>query len=250
MNTILEYPLESEQAALWFLGQSGFIIKSCDKVIVIDPYLSDSVAKVSPKLTRLYEPPIKPSDLKVDIFITTHDHLDHLDPETIQAYQYVNTTTFVAPRLACEKLDLLGIPEKNIVKIDSGQKKTVQGVEIAGIYAVPNEPSVIDTAGYHITFANGRNIYHSSDTGFSDMLIKHAPHAEVALVCINGQWGNLDIEQAAELTNQVKPRYVIPHHYDMMELNSKNPEIFSYQMKYVNPNIEAKILNVLEPFIW
>ena len=250
MHTILEYSLEPKQAATWFLGQSGFIIKSCGKVIVIDPYLSNSVAKVSPGLTRLYPPPIEPTALKADIFILSHDHLDHLDPETIQAYQYTDTTTFVGPRFACKKLNKLGIPTNNILKIDSGEKKKIQDVEITGIYAIANEPAVIDTAGYHLSFANGRSVYHSSDTGFSDLLLKCAPNAEVALVCINGQWGNMNIEQAAELANHVKPQYAIPHHYDMMELNSKNPGIFKYQMNYVNSTIDVKILNILEPFVW
>lgn len=250
MNRILDYSLETEQAALWFLGQSGFVIKSCGKVIVIDPYLSDSVAKVSPKLTRLYPPPIEPDVLKADIFIVTHDHLDHLDPETIANYQHKETTTFVAPRLACEKLKQISIPDNNIMQIDSGQRKTVLGVDITGIYAVPNEPAVIDTTGYLIEFPNSRSIYHSADTGFSDLLLDCAPNAEVVLVCINGQWGNLNVEQAAQLANRAEARYAIPHHYDLMELNAKNPTIFAYQMNYVNSKIETKILSVLEPFVW
>lgn len=250
MNTILDFSLESQQAALWFLGQSGFTTKSCGTVIVIDPYLTDSAAKISPKLTRLYPPPVDPSLLKADIFIITHDHLDHLDPETITDYQHKETTTFVAPRLACEKLRQLSIPDNNIIQIDSGQTKTVSGIDITGIYAIPNEPAVIDTTGYLIVFPNGRSIYHSADTGFSDLLLDCAPKAEVALVCINGQWGNLNVEQAAQLVNRVEARYAIPHHYDMMELNAKNPEIFAYQMSYVNPKIETKILPVFEPFVW
>jgi hypothetical protein len=35
-----------------------------------------------------------------------------------------------------------------------------------------------------------------------------------------------------------------------MKLNSKDPEIFKYQMNYVNPDIAVKIPNVLEPFVW
>jgi L-ascorbate 6-phosphate lactonase len=250
VKTILDTLLKTEQAALWFLGQSGFVIRSCGKTIVIDPYLSDSVAKVSPKLTRLYPPPIQPFELNADIFIVTHDHLDHLDPETIKAYRHIDTTTFVGPRFACKKLHELGIPGRNIIKIDSGEIQNVQEIDIEGIYAIANEPAVIDTAGYKLAFPNGRSIYHSADTGFSDLLLKCTPHVEVALVCMNGQWGNLNIDEAAELVKAVKPQYAIPHHYDLMALNSKNPEIFKYQINTINPDIEVKILKVLEPFIW
>jgi L-ascorbate 6-phosphate lactonase len=79
VKRILEYKVAPEQAALWFLGQSGFIIKSCDTVIAMDPYLTDSVAEVSPRLTRLFPPPMDPSELKVDIFVVTHDHLPEIE---------------------------------------------------------------------------------------------------------------------------------------------------------------------------
>lgn len=250
MKEITTYPISHEQAALWFLGQSGFLIKSCGLLVVIDPYLSDSVAKVSPKLTRSYPPPIDAAELKADLFIVTHDHLDHLDPETIGPYSHKKSTLFISPRLACKKLQSLGICRQNIVEIDSGQKEIVRGVEIEGIYAVPNEPAVIDTAGYRIEFENGRSVYHSGDTGFSPLLLECAPSAEVAIVCINGLWGNLNIEQAAEVVKKIKPKVAIPHHYDLMKLNSVDPEIFRYQMNYVNPQIQVQIPKILQPFIW
>ena len=250
MKTIEQFSLKQQQAALWFLGQSGFFIKSCDRLVVIDPYLSDSVAKVSPELTRLYPAPIPPTDLKADLFVVTHDHRDHLDPETVGPYTHKETTMFIAPRLACKKLKSLGIPAGNIVRIDSGEEQTIEGVKIRGIYTIPNEASVIDTAGYRVEFENGRSVYHSADTGFSPLLLECAPTAEVAMVCINGQWGNLNIEEAALLTDKVKPKYVIPHHHDLMKLNSKDPEIFKYQMNYINPDIEVKILPVMKPFVW
>ncbi len=250
MNQIASHPISQQQAALWFLGQSGFVIRSCGLTVVIDPYLSDSVSKVSAKLTRLYPPPIDPAELKADLFIVTHDHLDHLDPETIGPYAYKESTLFIGPRLACKKLKTLGIPSGNIVCIDSGCGETVKGARIDGIYTAPNEASVLDTAGYRIEFENKRSVYHSADTGFSPLLLDCAPSAETALVCINGLWGNLNIEQAAELVCRVNPRFAIPHHYDLMRLNSVRPEIFEYQMQYLNRQIEVKILPVLKPFVW
>ena len=250
MNRILKHKLTENQAALWFLGQSGFVIKSAGVTIAIDPYLSDSVAKVSPSLTRRYPPPIEPSALNVDIYIATHDHLDHLDPETIAAYKNKETTIFVGPRFACSKFASLGIRPQNIIKIDSGESKKIKDVEITGIYAIANDPAVIDTAGYKIVFANGRSVYHTSDTSFSPLLLQCAPSAEVGLFVINGKWGNLDIEEAADLANKVNPKFAVPHHYDLMELNSENPNTFKHQMNYINPHIEVKILMPMQPFVW
>jgi len=250
MKQILDYKLKQKQAAIWSLGQAGYVIKTAGTLVAIDPYLSDSVGKIAPQLSRAVPVPLSPSELKVDIFVVTHDHLDHLDPETIEGYKYKKQTLFVGPRFACEKLLSLGVPAKNIRQIDTGQTKVVNEVEITGIYAIPNEPHVVDTAGYKMVFRNGRSIYHSSDTGFSQLLLDCAPHAEVALLCINGKWGNLNATEAANLAAKVNPKVAIPNHYDIMTLNSENPQTFEYLLKYLNPNVKVKVLSLMECFVW
>lgn len=250
MKQILNYKLKPSQAALWFLGQSGFICKSCNTILAIDPYLSDSVAKKSPALKRTIPVPIKPANLKVDIFILTHDHLDHLDPETIIPYKYKDTTKFVAPRLASKKLYKLGIKKENIITIDVGMSEKIGDIRIEGIYTIPNSPKVIDTAGYLIKFKNGRSFYHSGDTGISPLLLESVKKAEVGLFCINGKWGNMDAEQAAQVAAKVCTKIAIPHHYDLFTLNRENPEFFKYTLSYAAPKIKTKILKIMKPFIW
>ena len=196
MQDILNFDLAPDQAALWFIGQSGYIFRAAGVTVVMDPYLSDSVSRLVPELTRLYPPPIPPNVLQADVFIVTHDHLDHLDPDTIEPYCFKERTIFVSPRLAAKKLHSLGVPETNLVVIDSGITRTVRDIKITGVYALPNESAVIDTTGYQLTFANGRSVYHSSDTGFSEVLLAAVPRVEVALVCINGKMGNLEVAQA------------------------------------------------------
>lgn len=251
MKSILNYSLDDNQAGLWFLGQSGYIFRSKTVSVAIDPYLSDSVRSIAPDFGRLYPPPLNPANLQVDIYLVTHDHLDHLDPETIQPYRHKEQTTFVAPRLACKKLAALGIPPANIVRVDSGESLNIRSVQISGVYALPSEVEVIDATGYLIQFANGRSIYHTSDTEFSDLLLKCAPQAEVLLACINGKDGNMGAQAAARLARVVAPRVAaIPNHYDLMALNAENPQVFAYFAGQECPDVAVKILQPLEPFIW
>lgn len=250
MKRILDFPIEPDQAALWSLGQAGYVIRSPERTVVIDPYLSDSVAKVNPPFSRCVPVPLDPSQLKSDIFIVTHDHLDHLDPETIDAYQHKDTTVFVAPRLASRKLLSLGIPQRNVTTIDCGVTHEIDGTTITGMFAVPTDASVVDTTGYRIEFQNGRSVYHTSDTAYSELLLASAPQAEVLLVCINGKWGNLNAEQGAKLAARVNPRVAIPNHYDVMELNSENPKTFEYFARAENAQLQVRILEMLEPFTW
>src|SRR5687768_3884288 len=100
MKQILEHTLSNSEAALWWLGQAGYIIRTKELSIVIDPYLSDAAAEGSPEFSRLFPAPIDASDLSADIYIITHDHLDHLDPHIIAQYKGKDRTWFVAPRQA------------------------------------------------------------------------------------------------------------------------------------------------------
>ena len=251
MERVLALPLSQAQTALWFLGQAGYIARAGDVTIAIDPYLTDSAGKGSPGFSRRVPVPIEPEELEVDIFIVTHDHLDHLDPETIRPYRHKESTAFVAPRFAARKLAELGVPRQAITKVDVGETAEVEGVAITGVFALPTSADVLDTCGYLIAFPNGRSFYHVSDTAFCDLLLRAAPKAvEVLLVPINGKWGNLDVEEAIALTEAVKPRYVLPNHYDLMALNSENPETFRYFWNVRGKATECVILDYQKPFVW
>ena len=243
--------IPAENAALWFLGQAGYYMKSGGCTVMIDPYLTDSVGKSSPLFSRVYPPPVNPAEVKADIFIVTHDHTDHLDPETIGAYAHKDTTMFVSPRHAAKHLAQLGIPAGNIIVVDHGDTAQLPGMRVSGVFALSTDPGTIDTAGYLLTFYNGKSVYHTSDTAFCDLLLKACPKkVDVLLTSINGKWGNLNIAQSIELTRAVSPRYVIPNHYDVMELNSEKPESFRYFYGVSNLDAECVILPVLKEFRW
>ena len=239
------------QVSLWFLGQAGYYIKSNKCSVLIDPYLTDSVGKSAPLFARTYPSPVEPSEIKADVFIVTHDHTDHLDPETIEAYAHKETTMFVSPRHAGKHLSKLGVADKNITIVDHGDIAELNGVIIEGVYALSTDPKTIDTSGYLLTFENGKSLYHTSDTAYCDLLLEACPtNADVLLTCINGKFGNLGIEQAVKLANAVNPKYAIPNHYDVMALNSENPASFRYFLEASNTDAECVILEVLEQFTW
>ena len=250
MEAIRRFRLPRGKAALWFLGQSGFVFRGGRTTLAIDPYLSDSIGRRDTRFSRRYPPPILPRDLHVDILVITHDHLDHLDPETLRAYPHQRKTTWIGPRLVCRKLEKIGIPRASILRVDSGEEVRVRDVIVRGTYAVPTDPTVMDTTGYFFTFPGGKTAWHTSDTAFSELLCKAAPKCDVLLPVINGKRGNLGAEQAAELARRVKPRFAIPHHHDLMELNAEDPRAFAVFVGKGRglPRVHAPVL--LEPFVW
>ncbi len=250
MQRMLDLRLTDTQAALFFLGQAGYIARAGGATLAIDPYLSDSVGKASPSFSRRIPVPIEPENLKVDVLVVTHDHLDHLDPDTISRYPHKDSTMFVAPRFAARRLAELGVPAAGITKVDVGETAEVRGVTVTGVFALPTGRDALDTCGYLVAFPNRRSFYHASDTGFCNLLLRAAPKAEVLLVPINGKWGNLDVEQAMALTEAVNPRYVLPNHYDLMALNSENPETFRHFWNAKQMPTECVVAEIMQPFVW
>jgi L-ascorbate 6-phosphate lactonase len=251
MKSILDQQLLASEACLWWLGQAGYIARTSDLVIVIDPYLSDSAAGDSGEFSRAYPAPIEPAALSADLYIVTHDHLDHLDPGTISLYKHKDTTWFVAPRQAAKKLILLGIPETRIVVLHAGETWRYRSVEITGVFALPTGADVLDTTGYFVKFNNGRNFYHTSDTELHPLVVAAAPkEPELMLVPINGKWGNPTPDKAASFAHALQPKYVLPNHYDLMALNSENPETFKWFCTQQGMASQCIIPERMQPFVW
>lgn len=251
MTSLRQHSLREPEAALWWLGQAGYLLRSDQLLIGIDPYLTDSAAGKNREFTRTFPPPLAPESLSVDIMIITHDHGDHLDPETLGRYPDKSTTRFIGPRHVARRLRSLGIPTERITVVEAGDRWEMAGVTITGVFALPTGPDVLDTTGYLISFANGRSVYHTSDTSYHSLLLAAAPsRPDVLLVPINGKWGNLGVEEALSLTRAIRPRYVFPNHYDLMALNTENPETFRWLCRNTSLPTECVIPTRMQPFVW
>src|SRR5258708_26964062 len=80
------------QAAFWWLGQHSFILKLAGKVIYIDPYFDPNPARQTPPLLTYNEL------TNADLVLVTHDHGDHLCPESLRAIScHSRDTYFVTP---------------------------------------------------------------------------------------------------------------------------------------------------------
>ncbi|HCQ37742.1 MAG TPA: hypothetical protein DIV39_01180 [Verrucomicrobiales bacterium] len=230
---------------VWWLGQSGFLLKWDGHFLLFDPYLSNS-------LTRKYEgtdkPHVRMSELVVDpsrlTFVKTvtssHNHTDHLDRETLVAIAEASGSIslvlpeanigFAKERLIGGAIDYVGINEMTVTGIGPWK--------IEGIAAAHNEVERDGEGrcvflGFRVTFG-GFRVYHSGDTlwhaGLEGQLSGGSP--DLALLPINGNKperrvaGNLNGREAAELAHTIGARVVVPCHYDMFTFNTEEPDEF------------------------
>jgi L-ascorbate metabolism protein UlaG (beta-lactamase superfamily) len=203
----------------WWLGGSGFIIKTAQGTVVyLDAYLSDAVKGIF-GADRAFPPPIEPEEVRADAVISTHWHEDHLDPGLIPIVARNNPKAkFIMPPSATSHALSWGVERSQIVALQWGEKADVADLVVEATPArhVANIPGweVPDAMGVLLSM-EPLTIYHSGDTEY-DVRLRRLKwrQPDVALLCINGITGNMDAHEAALLAWHLGAHIVVPiHHY-------------------------------------
>jgi L-ascorbate metabolism protein UlaG (beta-lactamase superfamily) len=231
---------------LWWLGQSGFLVRHAGRYLLLDPYLSDSLtrkyARTDKPHVRMTERVIDPARLNfIDVVTSSHNHTDHLDAETLGPLLAANRRlTVVVPSanrtFAAERLR---VDEARLTPINDGES-----FEAAGfcLHAIPSAHETVERdeqgraryLGYVIQFGKW-TVYHPGDTVLYPELVRRLRSwtIDVALLPINGALperrvaGNLDGREAAELSYAIGAGVTIPCHYEMFEFNTASPDEFA-----------------------
>lgn len=248
INKFKNTALKPGEIALCRLGQHSFLIKTADKLIAFDPYLSDS-----PK--RLIKPLIKAEDLAdFDLIFGTHDHSDHIDRPQLSRMAG-GKAKFIFPEAVASSIT--EIPQNKIITMKGNDAIEFNGIKI---YAVPSAHEFLEKDSNGAYFSLGFvleteniSIYHSGDCciyeGLLTTLKKLAP--DIMLLPINGRdaerfkrgcIGNMTYQEAVDLAGFTGIKIAIPAHYDMFDGNLENPQLFIDYANAKFPQIETHIM--------
>ena len=207
-----------------WIGQSGYLLSDGVTEICIDPYLSNVVDRVA-KRGRMVEAPITPEELKSDVVICTHDHLDHVDIDAIPRMNKENML-FFAPTHAKKTLAECGVAR--YFPFDEGAVYNVGAFRLTAVFAHHSVPAV----GV-IVEHEGRTLYFSGDTEYHERLTALAERKiDILFICINGKLGNMNVDEAVRLTEILHPRVGIPTHYGMFESNTEDPTKYTSRVAH------------------
>jgi L-ascorbate metabolism protein UlaG (beta-lactamase superfamily) len=201
--------------------------------------------------------PIRGPELDhVDLVLASHKHSDHLDPGTIPELMAASRGAILAvPDSIVQHAMQLGLTRDKLVGMDAGDTFERAGFRVRAIPSA-HEGLDADTNGrlFYLGFvieAEGRRLYHSGDTLAYPGLVEQLGSApfDVLFLPINGRDpargvpGNMTASEAVDLARELRPRFLVPHHYDMFTFNTVPVDVFEAEARRLPAEVEPRLLS-------
>ena len=210
-----------------WLGQSGYVFDYKGQRLLIDPFFSDIVEKKQ-GFKRLMQAPFSIEELRPSAIFITHNHLDHFDPIALpQIHSFYPAIPIIGPASVIKKANEMGFNPSVLRQIDKGETIEVSDFKITATAAYHSDPFSV---GCLIELGD-KTIYYSGDTILTEFLLGDIlsltnRQIDIVFIVINGRLGNMNVDEAIDLTVKLNPKLAIPMHYGMFAENTEDPQIF------------------------
>lgn len=197
-----------------WLGQAGLLFENKETKIMIDPYLSNSVEKTNPKSYRRC--PVDESffDVKPDVMIFTHNHLDHYDPETVKKFITEKTNiTVLSPESVWNEVRKIG-GDNNFVMFNRHTSWTENNIKFTAVKAEHSDATAIGV----IIDDGEKKYYITGDTLYNKEIFEDIPSGiDIVFLPVNGVGNNMNVTDAKEFAKQTGAKKVVPLHFGLFD---------------------------------
>ena len=211
-----------------WLGQAGLLFETEKATVMIDPYLSDSCGKINPKSHRRVPVDESLFDIKPDVMIFTHNHLDHYDPETVEKFINEDSKiTVLAPHTVWSEVRKMG-GNNNYVQFDRHTRWTELGLTFTAVKATHSDVGAIGV----IIDDGEKKYYVTGDTLYNSEIFSDLPCDIYAIFLpVNGKGNNMNMTDAADFAIKTGAEKAVPLHVGLFD--SLSAEDFPCENKIV-----------------
>jgi len=215
--------------AVWWMGNSGWLIKSGDLLIATDLDL-DANDTSDPKI---HPPPLTPQQLApiLDVEFVTHQHGDHCNVPTIQGLAQGSRTIFVLPQPCLKEVASLHIPKDRIIVPEPLHPFDVKGIHVEPIHAIhgnqdftvlTREPDFVFNIAHDCGYVfniGGKRILEPGDSVLTE---EHLNLKNIDVLFVSPMIHNMYTDRSMILINTLQPSYIFPQHFGTYQVREDN----------------------------
>lgn len=173
---------------------------------------------------------------KADYILITHSHPDHLSKKDIYKLKKPDTKIICSKgtvnKLVKTGTEIIVVKPDDILSFNNFKIKAVPAYNIKNVFlCLKAHPKSKADVGFILTVNNSLQIYHTGDTDYIPEMDKISD-IDLALIAIGGDNLTMNVEEAAQIINKIKPRKVIPMHYEIKD---------TLGLQYFNELIDKRI---------
>lgn len=232
--------VEPDGLSIWFIGCNGFIVRSAETTVYIDPYFGGSDP---PRLLRMAPVPLHPAAARrCDGILVTHEHVDHMHPpsflplvESTGADLYAPRESWAATQDAIDEASITG--HKHVVEPGDGFSIGDLTIHVRE----GHDPDARGEVTYVIEHATG-TFFHGGDTRYSDSLERIGTEFDIDLgvlamgsevkqyypardELVDRRKVYMDHDEVIQAANALGLDRLAPSHYRMWKEVSADPSV-------------------------
>ncbi len=229
------YTQETANAEIAYIGNEGFMITNNDKKVFIDAlyyYGNTSMVMDYDELTRqMIMNNIEPFS-NGQLFLVTHNHIDHFSASKVSSYLSNNyQAKLVGPSTVTKAINNSAL-ENQLVSVDPAQYEfidtTINGIQLTAYYLVHQLQNRVYNVGYFVNI-EGLKIFHMGDNAFEDSteyLTFNFNEKDIDVLFLfnfTNLWGTQ--KQRDFIKKYINPRFIVLMHNPPPQLSSIKEQV-------------------------